>query len=1483
MPTDLNILKKAFQNVTATYESARTWDEPLSRRGTVMPGQMVPTDVPQGGAGGWVASGGFPYSTVEYNAWNTILQTGVAPPSRHTFFTSPGRAGFNDVDFVPYCWGTNRFGSKGGALIGHPISWEVVGPTGKSPFTHWQWDANVGGPGTNTLDLEAGVMTAVLGGGPLPSVDNAYGLLGSIPNGGLYVLITLSGNETLDMVTPGNSPLYPIDPTNYYYELFRVASIAGQRINLDPGKLLETYFGISGPPGTNKVKAITLIRPKVTRLAAVPLSLDGLAQQNQVFVFLPPETAANSEYMPPYDAGGGWCPDWLVGGFDPLGVSPPGSLTRYGTPNQLPVPRPVMTFTGALSAVAPGVGNQWQVDVTIPSDVLAGQIVRISKVQRASVTTSQVSQTLGWFENETWVFAGPNTLVLNRVPEIDNATGMAFFGNAPTGGVTDLIEGEVYDNIQSIFTDPVLNIGKLVAARLDHLIDPKVIEGSYEGLGTSTPGRTANPPGPAIFDTVTSSLNPGNLANLGFRVVLFPAKDNGLSQVVPDFDHPITTNRVKLDPTMPVGIAQYWEVDYSAGVLYLSNPPIPGPDCTVAPNGIITDPTTNPRNEVVLYAACVPWSREDTQRGSGVRVQTMRAGGEMGANDAVDVYGQRAYLTPDPVSYGVLGTSITILAPTTAPPMTGWFILGELLSGSFNYVTGPCYYGFYKSSTLSLEAVGVNPPDAGYTITANTRILLLKDPPTLKTGYDSDGVRGAAKRSPALNFRATRTSVGPDGTITVMPVSTLDEAYRSNDGVAGQGRTITVDGGAVEARPTPTAGDDVFNASFRVNTNTASTGGAPFNEVGFDFMGGGAPDPYAGFIDRRVFSCSGAALVTQVPTSFLANLSGNTVTFTIPALNWFWSTISGSKQSLLIPYFDLIEIEGKTYIINGFGATNQDITVCNLDLVTVPAWVPHTVVDVVVYRPRFVTSRMNTGLSPANVGSWFFGQQYGANLALEPFGALNLYAGSATALGTGDGGGAVASLAFWSRIEASAGAGDETLLSTVYFDTMGRMVCSLNPDFMQGGNNPDYVYRGDYATRRILSMYVAGVGQSPTSNTQPTYGHIVEDYTFLTSRYDYLSLFPMVPPVFIPTYSGTVVSTATGEVTVATAMDYKLLAYGATVLELLTKDSGGGAVTAMGLFLVRAGDSVLTKLWVSEMNGTHGLTGVANADVITFRLHLLESPGHWTNFEYQDGAGTATTHTPFHIVPVGMEINAVGMTFHGVNRREPVIILTADRHAYRVTMAGNTLTGSSALPSNVETASLDIEGYHKAADYLYLVQPTRSLNLNIATFQPATGTDWTFDATNKHWDAGGDSKKIIIPIKLPSYSSHTNAAGSLTHLGILTVLRFMGNFHGIGGLPPGGNNASVELFRNTSNYTAVSVTPTAMLLAGASIQAISGSGVLAKSEFAVTAPPAGSAVMIDNSQYDYYVVITSSTGGVGATDYLSSMQVDFIDPGPRNY
>lgn len=1461
MPTDLNILKKAFLNATSTSEATKTWDEPFTRRESIHAKQVFSAPTLPSDVGGWVASSGTPYVTVESVGGNPyLIQQGGATPTRTYYETRPGRSGFNDVDFVPYNWGTNRFGNKGGALLGHPISWEVVGPTGKSPFTHWQWAVNTA---TNTLTLEPGVLSQLFTTVPphvapatVPTVVQAYGLT-ALPNGGLYVLVEIAGDEAANLLVAPANALVPTDPRTSKFELFRVASLpVGQDIVLESSKPLTDYFTAVG--ADDKIKSITLVQPKVTRLAPIPLSLNGTTQQNQVFVFLPPERAANSEYMPPYD-GSGLCPDWTVNGnFDLTGTIPTGSATSYGTPSRLPVPQPLATNLVGTLSVAPTFADQWEIIVTYSGSFSVGQIVRVHTVTQDSITADQVGQCLGWFEIQGVAGVGIFTLTLARVPEVNSLTGEVFYGYGPAGLVLDQILVDLHENVGTIFTDPVLNISKVVAARLDHLIDPKVMDTSFRS------GVASNPPGPAVFNTVTAN-NPGNLTDLGFRVVLFPAKDLGGLTIGPDFDNPITGNTVVLNPALlPSG--QFVEVDYSAGVLYLSHPPVPGVGCVVAPNGIIADPLANPRNEVVLYAACVPYSREPSQRGTGAQVKTTRVGGEFGPHDAVDVYGQRLVCTPDPSTYGPLGTSLLLTASSELPPPSGWFQLGEVAEGTnaqFVSLGGPNYYGWVDPAINALYGIGELAP---YVITAQTRVVFPKGP-IPRNAFDSDGSRGDSKRSPFLNFRGTRTTVAPDGSVVISPVATLDDAYRANDpSTPGLGRIITVDGGAVEAQPDATAGGDIFNASFRVNTRGTALG----DLVGYDFLGwdpGGGSDPYAGFIDRRAFTPT--ATITTLTSDFSCDVAAGVVSLNPAGAAWFWEP-TGYNKTLLSFFQDLIQVAGVTYVITGFsGATGHDITILNLDG-TVPTVAYgsglYTGAQATVYRVKFFTSRGDTGTPAENFNSWFSGQSQSESVLGEPFGALNLYAGSATAISPGDSGGSTAALAFWARFNIL---GSEAMFSPTHLDTFGRLVSSLNPVYMTGGSLPDYLYRGDFVTRSI---------KDSLAPTVPTFGHIVEDYTYDSYRYDFLSLMALVPGS--PAYAGVATANIATQGELTAALGYSLIPYGASVVEVL---SINGDTTKRGLFLVYSSDGA-ANIFIRDMDDTLP-TAFAPGDNITFRLHVYESMGRHVTAKYLNAGASPTTQTSTHTLGVGLDADAVGLVIAGPDR----VASGADRHAYRVTMAG---VGGAVTPSNADTASLDLGGYHKSNDYLYnLPLPTITKQLNMATF---TGLDafgaaqWAFDTpTASTWFALTHATILRIPLVLPKSSGRLNSGGTRTHRTTLQYITIMGRFFAGVSLA----NVTVHKVRcspgspPTRSDTLLYVNQPPLVFPCTTSTDLAAAGVGGETYYvSVFEDDMGLVpVYIDNTEdYFYYVSIQSNNGG-GSLDEVYGVQVTYTDPGPRNF
>jgi len=185
----------------------------------------------------------------------------------------------------------------------------------------------------------------------------------------------------------------------------------------------------------------------------------------------------------------------------------------------------------------------------------------------------------------------------------------------------------VHDNVSSLWQGP-FNAPKVQANRLTNLIDPTWNKQALSTLQSVVQSQVAVAAGradKAIFDTSSGAkgaANPGSLLDLGFRMVLYPAKDDGGGDAVPDWDKPITTQNVILDPA--INESQYLYIDYASGAVVCSHTPDPtSPLCTIAPNGIIGGPgTNNPRGDIVLFAACVPFSRHPQQTSAGLRILT---------------------------------------------------------------------------------------------------------------------------------------------------------------------------------------------------------------------------------------------------------------------------------------------------------------------------------------------------------------------------------------------------------------------------------------------------------------------------------------------------------------------------------------------------------------------------------------------------------------------------------------------------------------------------------------------------------------------------------------------------------------------------------------------------------------------------------------------------------------------------------------------
>jgi len=156
----LDKLRKAFESQGRTRLALDPWQEHIDRDAQVNLARAgLAAKTLEGFSGSWAA---------QYNySWGSRVQPDMpASPPEATEGIDPlgppvplrakthhvGKRGVPEVNFVPYNWRTNAFGSKGPSLVGHPISFEVLGPTLKSPFTDWTWDVTQGG-GPNGGDV----------------------------------------------------------------------------------------------------------------------------------------------------------------------------------------------------------------------------------------------------------------------------------------------------------------------------------------------------------------------------------------------------------------------------------------------------------------------------------------------------------------------------------------------------------------------------------------------------------------------------------------------------------------------------------------------------------------------------------------------------------------------------------------------------------------------------------------------------------------------------------------------------------------------------------------------------------------------------------------------------------------------------------------------------------------------------------------------------------------------------------------------------------------------------------------------------------------------------------------------------------------------------------------------------------------------------------------------------------------------------------
>jgi hypothetical protein len=873
----LTKLEKALARRGQTSSSRPAWRELMERHDTVPSTKALQApEVISGFSGSWAAT-----YALEGGVHDNASADTPAPLQLRT--NRLGQQGMSEINFRPYDFGTTRHGKYGPSLIGHPISFQVVGPTAKEGYCWHQWYVveNVGGWDELHLDTAATIYSTTATPVAMPATINTiielYGI-NAIPAEGLYVVVSMTGSPgyvddngaagTVGGVgdgqigfdaaaQPGAGARLAAVPTteSSKYEIFRVVSMTATSLVLDSGKRLSDYFTFNTAVNSVIIRSITLVKPAATRVVAVPGS--GTAGAEQVFAFVPPAAALNSDMLPLYYS-------WITGGsFDPwtsgatMGADPPwghvGLAADYLQATALPVPMPVNRGEGRIQGINGETPAQLTmsrlrliVDAAAHFDATAdvGKLLAIHDVRHTdagnwATPSSEGAQyqgeattdrLLGYFEimaagSADQGLGANNYYDLRMTTQVDPDTGIPFFGagnlfrmGTGTGaGEAVYLKWTLHDAIETLWTSTYLHPTKLDDCRLQNLIDPRWVQPTLKSRTVADMDGSPGVPDRAIFDTSSSNAgatgsnaNPGSLLDLGFRVVLFPAKESG-GTLVPDYDNPIDANEVTLDPAVTGN--QFVEIDYSAGLVHLSHPPAVGGEL-VPVAGILTN-AENPRGEAVFFASCVPFSREPGQLGANPRVTAGRMGGADGSfcgwyehTDHADAYGGRVYWQAAAQTITSGQQQILELDQVLSPvelPFTGFV---DVVYGTDNPNGAPIEvnttdqrlstFGYSRvdyqdagngGNTTLLGVFGGAAPAATAVINPNIqaatvclrRNIVIPNTSDGRAGtdYPFDTTYGRAKRATALRFKNAATQQEPDGSATVEIADPRTDAHEA--------------------------------------------------------------------------------------------------------------------------------------------------------------------------------------------------------------------------------------------------------------------------------------------------------------------------------------------------------------------------------------------------------------------------------------------------------------------------------------------------------------------------------------------------------------------------------------------------------------------------------------------------------------------------------------------------------------------------------
>lgn len=819
----LQRLRKLLAEAADTSDIRQPWQELFARKDSVPPRAIRAAEAVEGFIGSWAAS-----HVVDGQIRHVVDKT-VVPKAG--FDSMLGKRGYPEINFVPYNWNTNAGGTNNPALVGHPVSFEFVGPTDKALHeTGVSFGANLN---RNTIEMSV-----------VP--EEIFGITDRDLNTPHWVLITDPGDGLKNKIRDPKIPSYtPTTVTRGFtetkkhqgtarYELFRILQIEEKKLVLDGVKRLEDYFERwNSNKKTGNLGSIAILRPKVARLAPLNNTCTRWA-------VLPPERSALGEYgygLAYYNSIGGLTEDHNLGYALP--VPKPVTLRAFNGADgdeQLDGRwTPIDSWNSHFSVLVDGMP---QLDLGVPpfgrfrvknSDgihkMLSGRQLRGEDLGVLHINqirpTRQRTEDDSLYQHVYSVYLGFHEIVdfdedyvECRLPVgVDVNTGRRTQWD-PYFPELVRLSCSIHNTVRSLFSDVSYSTAfydDIEATRLTGLINPNEVGRSIKVHGTNdVPLGAYSGRADRSIPNTRFNEDPGSLLDLGFRMVLFTARPSrGIESAVvnqiassvaaPNDDgdyeinwaNPINSNEIILDPEI-TDEQQYVDVDYASGTVSFSHKPRVGGDIVFNEDG-----------KPILFASFVPYSMEGDQRGSAIR---LTGGDLLSANLGYpvstqhDVFSERKLgrsanydqtISMGQDLYLVYEDRNTPYAEHWEIPETGYFQLIQKEGGTPYNDTGDLldeYVKAYKGIEVTNHPTGItvclknvtweNVPSKPFsqqtiTIPALTSIMF-RCRPDINAAFDTS--YGSNVRASTVRFAYADLKYMEDGSVTVTPTAVAGPA-----------------------------------------------------------------------------------------------------------------------------------------------------------------------------------------------------------------------------------------------------------------------------------------------------------------------------------------------------------------------------------------------------------------------------------------------------------------------------------------------------------------------------------------------------------------------------------------------------------------------------------------------------------------------------------------------------------------------------------